>query len=139
VQFAVEQCVPVLVDKIGDNNARVRDGARDALLTMAGMKESGMRAMSSTFVKPVRNQTAWRPVLGTLTLLQELVPKLGISGRPGEGFELGELMDYVGKAFNSPNADVRSAAVKVRRPASVVAGLEGWRMLHMGTAAFCVR
>jgi hypothetical protein len=127
VQFAAEQCVPVLVEKIGDANSRVRDSARDALLSIAGMKESGMRAMASSFVKPVRNQTAWRPVLGALQLLQELAPKLGISSRPGEGFELGELMDYVGKAFNSPNADVRGAAVKVggRRGRGMMRNLQG--------------
>lgn len=46
--------------------------------------------------------------------VQDLVPLMGIS-RTGDGFELGELMNFVGKAYNSPNADVRSEAVRVTK------------------------
>ena len=34
-------------------------------------------------------------------------------GGNGEGFELAGLMRFVGQAFGSPNADVRSLAIKV--------------------------
>lgn len=67
--------------------------------------------MTHVLLKPVRNQNAFRPVLGMLLLLVELVPIVGLAA---DGFDLAELMDYVGKAFNSPNADVRGAAIKVR-------------------------
>lgn len=42
------------------------------------------------------------------------MPLIGMS-KGGEGFELSELMEFVGKAYNSPNADVRSCAVKVTK------------------------
>lgn len=40
------------------------------------------------------------------------MPSLGIS-KAGDGFELGELMEFVGKAYGNSNAEVRAAAVKV--------------------------
>lgn len=46
--------------------------------------------------------------------VQDLVPTLSIS-KSGDGFDLGELMEFVGKAYNSPNADVRSMAVRVTK------------------------
>ncbi len=45
--------------------------------------------------------------------------------KSGDGFDLEELMGWVGKAYNSPNADVRSGAVQVRGVGA--AGKEGER------------
>lgn len=120
VAAAVEQCLPLVLEKLGDNNARIRDRAKDLLMELAGMKDSGLRGMTSQLLKPVKSQTAWRPVLGMLNVLQELVPAVGLGsaggprgGAAAEGFDLAELMEWVGRTFNSPNADVRAAAVKV--------------------------
>ncbi|GAX83266.1 hypothetical protein CEUSTIGMA_g10692.t1 [Chlamydomonas eustigma] len=63
----------------------------------------------------VKNQSAWRPVLGILTILQDLVPVLGVGKAGGGGFELPELMEWVGKCFSSANGEVRSAAVRVTK------------------------
>jgi len=68
-------------------------------------------------------------VLSTLQLLQDMVPLVGVSqggsaggargsvggasaggGVGSEGLDLNELMDYVGKAFGSANADVSVGA-----------------------------
>jgi hypothetical protein len=189
----------VLIDRLGDNNARLRDGARETLLALARHRESGLRCCSgnSALLRPAKNQAAWRPILSTLQLLQarrrgprgargwargcnvaccysqlgacgcghpastlnpaltldlttthaqtpfqhahtqarthslpqprpflqDLVPLIGVAqgggrssgggaapsagGGGGEGLDLGELMDYVGRAFGSANADVR--------------------------------
>ncbi|KAF6260813.1 flagellar associated protein [Scenedesmus sp. NREL 46B-D3] len=94
VHSAVEAALPVLLERLADNNARLRDSARDALVSLA-------------------------------QLLQDLVPLLGLaapagiqsngrgSSGGGDGFDLNEVMDYVGKALNSGNADVRAAALRV--------------------------
>ena len=42
------------------------------------------------------------------------MPLVGVS-KAGDGFDLAELMEFVGKAYNSPNADVRSEAVRVTK------------------------
>ena len=121
----------MLIEKLGDNNPRVRDTARDAILALVRVREGGLRGMTGALLKPPKTQTAWRPVLSMLQLLQELVPVLGVgaagmassSGGANSssaggaatsyGFDVGELMEYLGRAFNSANADVRAAAVKV--------------------------
>ncbi|KAJ9516820.1 hypothetical protein QJQ45_027229 [Haematococcus lacustris] len=109
-----ESCLPLLLDKLSEVNAKIQTGARETLMFLAGRPEAGLRTSAHLLIKPVKSQSAWRPVLGVLTVLQDLVPLFGIS-KTGEGFDLPELMDYVGKAYNSPNADVRSAAVRVTR------------------------
>lgn len=207
-----------------------RDASKEAIMFLVGLRAAGVRQHTSVIVKPIKNQTAWRPVLGILALLQvggagaagavlalrvvalapalrlgrrapaglacvckhawlcmslqapsapvehtrvtwgcaggtvaasprpatpppsrharspqspphqlppapttatvpimstpdrptrrpttdhqDLVPLLGIS-KTGDGFDLPELMDFVGRALNSPNADVRSTALRV--------------------------
>ncbi|EFJ48806.1 hypothetical protein VOLCADRAFT_104552 [Volvox carteri f. nagariensis] len=114
VEAMAEAVLPQLIDKLGDNNARLRDASKESIMLLASIKEAQLASHTGIFVKPVKNQSAWRPVLGILQLLRDLVPLVGIS-RSGDGFELGELMDFVGKAYNSPNADVRSEGVRVTK------------------------
>eukprot|EP00195_Chlamydomonas_chlamydogama_P012277 CAMPEP_0202901254 /NCGR_PEP_ID=MMETSP1392-20130828/14151_1 /ASSEMBLY_ACC=CAM_ASM_000868 /TAXON_ID=225041 /ORGANISM="Chlamydomonas chlamydogama, Strain SAG 11-48b" /LENGTH=824 /DNA_ID=CAMNT_0049587793 /DNA_START=202 /DNA_END=2677 /DNA_ORIENTATION=+ len=114
IQSACDSCLPLLIEKLGDNNARLREAAKESIMFIAGLKDANLRSSTHLFVKPIKNQNAWRPVLGILGMLQDLVPLLGIS-KTGDGFELAELMDFVGKAYNSPNADVRSTAIRVTK------------------------
>ncbi len=39
-------------------------------LGLAAMRESGVRSSTHAFLKPVKNQNAWRLILGVLDLLQ---------------------------------------------------------------------
>ena len=72
-----------------------------------------MSGMLSAFTRPVKNQNAWRPVFGRLQLITSLVPLFGVSKGGEGGFQLEPLMKFVGSAFTSANAEVRSQAVKV--------------------------
>ncbi|WIA42558.1 hypothetical protein OEZ86_008540 [Tetradesmus obliquus] len=127
VYSAIESALPVLLERLADNNARLRDSARDALVALAQEPEGSgaLRSLTSQLTRPPKSQTAWRPVLAMLQLLQDLVPLLGLAGSAGianntrvssgggDGFDLNEVMDYVGKALSSGNADVRAAALRV--------------------------
>lgn len=73
---------------------------------------------------------------------------VGISKAGSEGFELADLMEFVGKTYNNSNADVRSCAVKVTRevhdlvgPAIRWVGRSGYsqshRLLLTHMADFC--
>jgi hypothetical protein len=86
VAQAVEIALPVLLERLSDNNSRLRDSARDALVALAQEPEGrgALRCQTSLLCKPPRNQTAWRPVLAMLQLMQELVPLLGVAA-PGAG------------------------------------------------------
>ena len=72
-----------------------------------------MAGMLPAFTRPVKNQNAWRPVYGRLQLITSLVPLFGVSKGGEGGFQLEPLMKFVGSAFTSANAEVRSQAVKV--------------------------
>eukprot|EP00878_Enallax_costatus_P018713 GHUV01019714.1.p1 GENE.GHUV01019714.1~~GHUV01019714.1.p1 ORF type:complete len:592 (+),score=256.35 GHUV01019714.1:204-1778(+) len=126
VYQAVETALPVLLERLSDNNPRLRDSARDALVALAQEPEGrgALRNLTGQLCRPPKSQTAWRPVLAMLQLVQDLVPLLGLAGAAAAagggrntgsegGFDLHELMDYVGKALSSANADVRAAALKV--------------------------
>lgn len=58
-------------------------------------------------------QGIWRPVVGRLQLLLHAVPLYGIQPPSRAGFPSDALMNFVTQAFNSPNGEVRNAAIKV--------------------------
>ncbi|MEW5298759.1 MAG: hypothetical protein WDW36_001843 [Sanguina aurantia] len=121
VEAASEAALPLIIDKLGDNNARLRDASKDCIMALAGHKDAGLRNHTNIFCKPIKNQSAWRPVLGILQVLQELVPMVGIS-KAGDAFDLHELMDFVGRAYGSANAEVRGQAVRVTKEAHDIVG-----------------
>lgn len=121
----METALPVLLERLSDNNPRLRDSARDALIALAQEPEGrgALRSLAGQLCRPPKSQLAWRPVLAMLQLMVDLVPLVGLAGTAASGggrntagdggFDLHELMDYVGKALNSANAEVRAAALKV--------------------------
>lgn len=112
IQHATTEFVPLLVQKTGDNNARVRDSAQTLILFLAERKDALNRSMIPVFLKFPKKSTAWRPVLGKLELIRKLVPIFGV-GKHESAFELASLMEFVGRSFNSPNGEVRSTAISV--------------------------
>lgn len=49
---------------------------------LAGIKDAALPAHTSIFVKPIKNQTAWRPVLGILQLLRVRRRRTGLPQAP---------------------------------------------------------
>ena len=90
-----------------------RDSGAETILWLAHQPDVSMAGMLSAFTRPVKNQNAWRPVYGRLQLITSLVPLFGVSKGAEGGFQLEPLMKFVGSAFTSANAEVRSQAVKV--------------------------
>lgn len=113
VNSLVSDILPILLDKTGDNNTRIRDSSSDTVLWLAHRQEVNMASMLPAFSRPVKNQNAWRPVFGRLQLIHTLIPQFGVSKGSEGGFQLDALMKFVGSAFTSANAEVRSQAVKV--------------------------
>ena len=110
VHSSVAQLVPQLIEKLGDAHAKVRDASREAILELAS---SDLTLVSGPLVKPVRSQSVWRIVLGRLSIMNELIPKHGLAKAGHDGLTLEAVMEFTSKTFESPNGDVRSAAVKV--------------------------
>ena len=70
LQGLCESCLPLLLEKLGDTNPRIRDSSKESIMFIAGLKDGGIRSYTHIIIKPIKNQNAWRPVLGVLTLLQ---------------------------------------------------------------------
>eukprot|EP00798_Chlamydomonas_sp_ICE-L_P023112 gene23112-30313_t len=65
-------------------------------------------------------QTGFKTLIKTI---EDLVPQFGIAKGNGQGgFDLHDLMEYVGKAYSSSNADVRSCAVRVTKAVHDIVG-----------------
>ncbi len=90
-----------------------RDSSTDTVLWLAHRQDVNMLGMLAAFTRPVKNQNAWRPVYGRLQLINSLVPLFGVNKGSEGGFQLEPVMKFVGSAFTSANAEVRSQAVKV--------------------------
>jgi centrosomal protein CEP104 len=119
IASGVSQLVPQLLEKLGDAHARVRDAARDAIMELAAAELS---LVAAPLVKPVRSQSAWRIVLGRLGIMLELIPQHGLAKAGDHGLTLEAVMEFAAKAFESPNGDVRSTAVKVTLECCAIAG-----------------
>ena len=111
IQFATAEFIPILIEKLGETNPRIRDAAHESILILARQKDNGVKNMAGSFVRPLKKQAAWRPVLGRLEIVNELIDLIGVGRSGSTGFDLDQLMHFVGKAYTSPNADVRSAAI----------------------------
>ena len=70
LQSLCESCLPILIEKLGDTNARIRESAKESILFVASLKDGGIRSYTHIILKPIKNQNAWRLVLGVLNLLQ---------------------------------------------------------------------
>ena len=111
--------VPQLLEKLGDAHAKARDAAREALMELA---ESELALVAGPLVRPVRSQSAWRIVLGRLSIMLDLVPRFGLAKAGDHGLTLEAVMEFTARAFESPNGEVRSTAVKLTLECCAIAG-----------------
>ena len=90
VHSSVASLVPQLLEKLGDAHAKVRDAARDAIIELASAELS---LVAAPLVKPVRSQSAWRVVLGRLSIMLELIPQHGLAKQGDHGLTLESVME----------------------------------------------
>lgn len=118
----VQELLPVLLDRAGDANARISKGVEDAVAVLAEVPEAALASHTGAFVRPIKNQAAWKPVLGRLRLLDMLLPRLGISRGSDSGFQPEPLMGFVSAALSNANAEVRALATSVAAAAGAMVG-----------------
>ncbi|KAK9826468.1 hypothetical protein WJX81_002603 [Elliptochloris bilobata] len=117
------ELVPVLLDRVGENNARIHAAACAALLELATAPGVGLGPHLGLVTRQFKSQLQCRPVLHRLELLAALLREVPIArAGAGDGLHLEPLMRFLGNAFGSPNADVRAAAVRVSAQVISLAG-----------------
>ena len=86
------------------------------------LAESELALVAGPLVRPVRSQSAWRIVLGRLSIMLDLVPRFGLAKAGDHGLTLEAVMEFTARAFESPNGEVRSTAVKLTLECCAIAG-----------------
>ena len=86
--------VPQLLEKLGDAHAKARDAAREALMELA---ESELALVAGPLVRPVRSQSAWRIVLGRLSIMLDLVPRFRLAKAGDHGLTLEAVMEFTAR------------------------------------------
>jgi centrosomal protein CEP104 len=122
VQHSMSELVPILIDRVGESNGIIRDRAFEAILMLSDLPEVGNGGvLAASLVKPIKRQSQWKPILSRLSLMNELLPKFGLSqhkavkGDHSHGFTVHSVMNFVNPAFSSANEDVRKSAISVSR------------------------
>lgn len=97
-----------------DGVARIRDTARASIEAMAACPLIGPHAVASHGIAAIQ-KTSWRPILGRLQLLTDLVMAYGIgnkSGHDGTGLTVESIMQFIKAvgAFAHSNGEVRDGA-----------------------------
>ncbi|QDZ20320.1 centrosomal protein [Chloropicon primus] len=122
VQHTMLELVPILIDRVGESNGIIRDRAFEAILMLSNLPEVGNGGvLAQSLVKPIKRQSQWKPILSRLNLLNELLPRFGVSqhkqdkGDYSHGFTVDAVMAFVNPAFSSANQDVRKSAIAVAK------------------------
>jgi centrosomal protein CEP104 len=110
----MEPLLRILIEKLSDGTARIRDTARTSIEAMAACPVIGPAAVAAHGIAAVQKST-WRPILGRLQLLTDLVTAYGIGGKGGPdstGLTVDAVMTFTKNAgaFSHSNSEVRDGA-----------------------------
>ena len=101
-----------IVEKVGDSNGRVRQEAQSTLMKLAQATFVGPPFVSANILRKPKKQhmTSWRPVLGRLSVLRNIILSYGLG--PTSGLSLDACMEHakISNAFMHPNNNVRVCA-----------------------------
>lgn len=111
----VEPLMTPIVEKLGNNAARIRDATSQLLQHLARLKAFGVHLVTAAVLKLLRpgKSMLWRQLLGRLKLLSEMIPEFGM--KENNGLLLEPVMTLI-TAYNGhihPNAEVRECAKEV--------------------------
>lgn len=125
VQQMLEPMMPLLVDRLGDANARVDKTARDAHIDFAKCPAAGAPFTASFVIRPPKKKTVPPRVFSSrLQLLTALVSEVGLQPEGRDGLSLEPTVQTAMEWFNNSNADVRESAVKLVAACYVRVGIK---------------
>ncbi len=79
LNYALERCLPVLVHRTGDTNARLRQRSHDYIVEMASMASlKPLNAIPAYLTMPMKVHTAPRLALSQCEMVEKLMAVLGI-------------------------------------------------------------
>ncbi len=110
----MESIVNTLMDKLNDGSARIRDSSTASLLAIS-QSALGPGYVAAAASRPLgsKQRSLWRPLVGRLHLLKDLVRQNGIGGQmTSAGITADSIMGFCKNngAFAHSNGEVREAA-----------------------------
>lgn len=124
-QAALDPLMPLLVDRLGDPNARVDKSARDAHLDFARCSLVGPSFTAQYILRPLKKKVHARVYTSRLQLLTALVSEFGLQPARSDGLPLEPSVTLAMEWFSNPTADVRESAVKLVSACHQHVGLPG--------------
>eukprot|EP01025_Chloroclados_australasicus_P048856 TRINITY_DN5544_c0_g1_i5.p1 TRINITY_DN5544_c0_g1~~TRINITY_DN5544_c0_g1_i5.p1 ORF type:complete len:438 (+),score=74.75 TRINITY_DN5544_c0_g1_i5:194-1315(+) len=112
VGHLVVNSLSMLIDMAGSSNSKMKEQAKEFLQFVVQKHKGLVPQMMPQLLKPVKLQTAWRPMLARLEVFECLLDNIQVTTND-EGFPVELFMKFLGTAFTSPNKDVRIKAVKL--------------------------
>lgn len=113
-QASLESLMLLLVDRLGDVNARVDKTARDAHLDLARCSSVGALFTAQHLLRSPKKKTVPPRVFASrLQLLTALVAEAGLQPESREGLPLEPTMQLAMEWFNNPSSEVRESAVRL--------------------------
>eukprot|EP00931_Biecheleriopsis_adriatica_P021357 TRINITY_DN1397_c4_g1_i1.p1 TRINITY_DN1397_c4_g1~~TRINITY_DN1397_c4_g1_i1.p1 ORF type:complete len:915 (-),score=205.75 TRINITY_DN1397_c4_g1_i1:39-2783(-) len=124
VQAALDSLMPLLVDRLGDSNARVDKTARDAHLDFMRCSAVGAAFTGQHLLRPPKKKAVNpRVYISRLQLLAAMVTEAGVQPESKEGLPLDPTVQLAMDWFKNANAEVRDSAVKLVAACYAHAGL----------------
>ncbi|CAM9530888.1 unnamed protein product [Chrysoparadoxa australica] len=125
----LEPVVNTLLLKLGDGQARVRDGAMIGVMSIAHCKAVGAGFVGHLAL-PKKPLTSWRPITARIQLVKSLVEDFGLGGHGG-GLTTENVMGFIHSCngFAHSNSQVRDASRELTVAVYSVVGHEVERYL----------
>jgi hypothetical protein len=114
VQPALEALFPLLLERLGDVNARCSNAAREAVIALAACPSVGPVYAAQWLLKPLKKDkknVPSRVLVARLTLLRQLATDYGWQPARKDGVPLEAAMSLSMQWFSNPSGDVRNACV----------------------------
>lgn len=109
---AIDPVVSLLIEKLTDGNARIRDGVKKGLQLLSSVNCVGPAVVAVHALRTLtpKEKTAWKPLHARLQVLFDLVNGYGVGGNTGLTTEtvMGFMKTY--GAFAHSNGEVRESA-----------------------------
>lgn len=111
INYAIEKCLPVLLHRTGDTNARLRQRAHDYIVEMASYPE--VRPLNTVPVYltiPIKIHTAPRLALSQVEIIEQLMHSLGIRDN---GLTPDNISKFCAHTLEHTSGEVRELTTKI--------------------------
>jgi centrosomal protein CEP104 len=111
INFVLEKCMPVLLHRTGDTNARLRQRAHEFIVEMASYSEvKPTHTVPNFCTSPFRLDIAPRLALSRVEIIEELIKILGIKDN---GLTVDNITRFCVNALGHTAGEVREVATKL--------------------------